>query len=187
MLPFLGQLHPIAIHFPLALLTTAVVFLLGSRLVHPGRTRDELIAAGYWTFWMGVLSLGPALVTGWAAYRTVAHDAPSHAAMTLHRNWGLATGVAFIGLAVLVWKVRRKAKPLSWVFALSLLGGLALLLETGYRGGELVFRHGLGVRSLPAHDKEGQGPHEHQDAPQERMRLETVPKTPHHDATPHKH
>jgi hypothetical protein len=107
--------------------------------------------------------------------------------MTLHRNWGLATGVAFIGLVFLVWKARRKAKPLSWLFALALLGGLALLLGTGYRGGELVFRYGLGVRSLPAHDKEGQGPHEHGDPPQDWMHLETVPKPSHHDATPHKH
>ena len=187
MLPILGQLHPVVVHFPLALLTSGVVFLLGSRLVHPGRIRDELSTAGYWTFWTGVLSLGPALLTGWTAYRTVVHDAPSHAAMTLHRNWGLATGVVFTGLAFQVWQSRRRAKPSSWFFALALLGGLALLLGTGYRGGELVFRYGLGVKSLPAHDKEGQGPHEHGVAPQDWMHLETVPKPPRHDATPHKH
>ncbi|NOR51996.1 MAG: hypothetical protein GQ470_05195, partial [Gammaproteobacteria bacterium] len=31
------------------------------------------------------------VASGLYAYNTVAHDTPSHAAMTLHRDWALAT------------------------------------------------------------------------------------------------
>jgi len=187
MLNTLGQLHPLAVQFPLALLPTGSVFLLFSRLASSGRTRARLRSAASWTLGFGVLSLGPALLTGWAAYQTVAHDAQSHAAMTLHRNWGLATAIAFLVMAFLAWRARKAGWSRVWPFICTLVAGLALLIGTGYRGGELVFRFGLGVRSLPIHDKEQQGPHEPQANSEDWLRLKTIPKPQRHEDIPHKH
>jgi len=200
MLEALGHLHPILIHFPLALLISGGLFSLGSRLARQEGIRNAFQVAGAWNFRLGVLSLLPALLTGWAGYQTVAHDAPSHAAMTLHRNWALATGVVFLGLAFLAWRERAKGWPGGWLSGSFLLAGLALLGITGFLGGNLVFRHGLGVQSLPASEGEGHA-HGNEDHPhvkvQERMDAtppapsetpaKTAPKPHSHDGTPHKH
>jgi len=200
MLEALGRLHPIAIHFPLALLISGGALSLCARLVRREDTQNALQAAAIWNFWIGAMSLGPALLTGWAAYQTVAHDAPSHAAMTLHRNWALATSGVFIVLAAFAWRGRDKRWPSGWLMGSVLLVGLSLLVSTGFRGGELVFRHGLGVQSLPAPEGEGQvhgseghrhGDGQEQDAPKPTLQgdapAKTTPKPPHHDAAPHKH
>jgi len=199
MLEAIGHLHPIVIHFPLALLLSGGLFSLASRLIRHEETRNAFQVAGAWNFRIGVLSLLPALLTGWAAYQTVAHDAPSHAAMTLHRNWALATGVVFLGVAA--WRDRGKDWPSGWLTWIGLVLGLVLLGVTGYLGGNLVYRHGLGVQSLPAsegkahsHDSEGHG---HGDAEHDRQEPKaplpddpagkTPPKPHPHDGTPHKH
>lgn len=199
MLESLGHLHPIVIHFPLALLISGGLFSLGSRLIRPEGLRHAFQVAGAWNFRIGALFILPALITGWAAFQTVAHDAPSHAAMTLHRNWALATGAAFLGLAVLSWRGRGKAWPTGGLAWATLFLGLALLGVTGYLGGTLVYRHGLGVQSLPAREGEAHGheghPHEgtleNRQAPKapapDDSTIKPPPEPHHHDATPHKH
>ena len=200
MLEAIGRLHPLFIHFPLALLISGGLFSLGSRLIRHEATRNAFQVAGTWNFRLGVLSLLPALLTGWAAYQTVAHDAPSHAAMTLHRNWALATGALFLGLAALAWRERGKGWPSGWLVWSALITSLALLGITGLLGGNLVYRHGLGVQSLPvsegdghAHGSEGH-PHgagqdrkESQPAVPGETPAKTAPKPHPHDGTPHQH
>lgn len=200
MLEAFGHFHPVFIHFPLGLLLAGGLFSLGSRLVRHEGTRNAFQAAGTWNFRLGTLALVPALLTGWAAYQTVAHDAPSHAAMTLHRNWALATGTVFLGLAALAWRERGKGWPSGWLVGSVLLTGLALLGITGFLGGNLVYRFGLGVQSLPA--SEGDGPahgsegHPHGEGPDgkdskppvpDETPTNTTPKPHPHDGTPHKH
>lgn len=134
MLEAVGRLHPIAIHFPLALLISGGMLSFCATLVRREDTQKALKSAALWNFWIGALSLVPALLTGWAAYQTVAHDAPSHAAMTLHRNWALATSGVFIALVVFAWRGRDKHWPSGWVMGSVLILGLALLVSTGFRG-----------------------------------------------------
>lgn len=201
MLESIGHLHPIAIHFPLALLIAGFLFSLFGHLSRKEWIRVTFQAVGFWNFNIGIVSILPALLTGWAAYHTVAHDAPSHAAMTLHRNWALATSVLFFGLVLLAWRNRKNPWPSGKLAWSAVFIGLVLLCIAGFLGGRLVYRHGLGVQSLPAAEGEGhlhgsEG-HSHGDAPENRKE----PKAPmpdgstikpplephHHDATPHKH
>ena len=55
------------------------------------------------------------------------------------------------------WRHRRVPEP-GLGFAALLVIGLGLLGVTGWHGGELVYRHGLGVMSLPVAEGEG---HDH--------------------------
>lgn len=201
MLEAFGHLHPIAIHFPLALLISGGLFSLGSRLTTHEGVRHAFQATGAWNFRIGAVFLLPALLTGWAAYQTVAHDAPSHAAMTLHRNWALATGTVFLGVAVLDWRGQGAAWPKGGLAWTALFLGLALLGVTGYLGGNLVYRHGLGVQSLPVAEGEGHSHgsegHNHGAAPENRKEpkapmpddsaIKPPPQPHHHDGTPHQH
>ena len=201
MLESFGHLHPILIHFPLALLLTGWALDLIQVWTKAPQVRSALQSASRWNLLIGGAALVPALITGWAAYQTVAHDAPSHAAMTLHRNLALATVAVFVVIGVLAW-LRRETEWINrWPFRIGFLLAVALLLATGFRGGLLVYTYGLGVRSLPAQE-EGAG-HSHGDHPHTAPDPEGKPSTsleakdstekpasPHthpHDGKPHKH
>lgn len=152
--------HPMIVHFVVGLLITAAVTTLVVALVSPEtRWRESLRAASDWMLVFGVIATLAAITAGFQAYYTVAHDTPSHAAMTDHRNWAIATAVAILGIGI--WRYLQRGKMPSLLFAVILIGMSGLLVSTAWRGGELVYRYGLGVSSLPEASGEGHD-HEHE-------------------------
>lgn len=145
--------HPVFVHFSVALLTLSV-FVHQSVLVIPGGCfQTELEIFARWSLWFGTLFAIVTAVFGWFAYTTVAHDDIAHVAMATHRNLALLVVVLFILLALWsAWRFHRRHVPVrplaraGFVTALTLAG--ALLASTAWRGGELVYRHGLGVMSF---------------------------------------
>ncbi|NOZ51994.1 MAG: DUF2231 domain-containing protein [Gammaproteobacteria bacterium] len=155
------NLHPIFVHFTVALLSLAVGLFVVTPFVKPPLKEQWQIVAR-WALWFGA---GFTIITGFAgldAYNTVAHDTPSHLAMTDHRNWAVATIVLFLGLAAwsIIWV--RKGKTLGPVFVVCMVVAGGVLAATAWRGGEVVYRYGLGVMSLPKSDGEGHS-HSHGD------------------------
>lgn len=157
--------HPIFVHFTVALLVVGVLLHPIALLAGSEDLRRQWAAVARWNLWLGTAFAVLTVATGIQAYNTVAHDTPSHLAMTDHRNWALVTFAVF--LALTAWSILRyrARKPINWPLTLALLLSLGLLGSTAWRGGELVFRHGLGVMSLPHagnHQHEaGEAPHEH--------------------------
>lgn len=150
--------HPIFVHFTVALLSTSAVFyLLGLAL-----KKKHLLIVARWNLWIGALATIATVLAGWYAYNTVNHDGPSHAAMTDHRNWALVTASIFLLLALwALWK-QRAANTVSRIFVAVILFAAGLLAVTGYKGGEVVYRHGLGVMRMPMISGDGgHGIHEH--------------------------
>ena len=153
--------HPVFVHFTLGLLLIATaLYLVILFLPENSRRRSDLILVANWNLWIGYAF---ALVTawfGWRAFNTVAHDSTSHAAMIIHRNWALATLLVYF--PVVAWSMIRAktARPANWPFMIILLVPAILLSGTGWRGAELVYRHGLGVMSLPQSEDTG---HSHGD------------------------
>lgn len=156
------NLHPIVVHFAVALLLTATALI--TIAVARGRTSVDqpLVIAGRMVLWIGLIALALTVAAGLQAYYSVGHDGPSHAAMTDHRNWAFATLAVFIISGLLSW-VKRKS-GLSGRDAVLLLVSSAILLVTAYKGGELVYRFGIGVQSLPAVTGDG---HDHEHGPTE--------------------
>lgn len=162
MVEIIPNWHPIFVHFTVAMFTIssilyAVAYLFNTLRVFP-KIASELEITGRWCLWIvGILVIGTVLA-GLQAYNTVRHDTPSHLAMTDHRNWALITAAGIL-LASLwsAWRTyRHKAITIFFVIFLFIIQGL--LLATAWRGAELVFRHGLGVMSLPKAEGEG---HQH--------------------------
>lgn len=169
--------HPVFVHFTVALLVVGAALLVACRFV-PNRLRAQWETAGRWNLWLGV---GFAIVTalsGLYAYNTVNHDTPSHLAMTEHRNWALVTVAVFLILGL--WSViqTRKSRAAGWPFPALLLGGVLLLGSTAWHGGELVYRYGLGVMSLPQAESHGDGHHHSHGAA-------ASEEGPHHEDCPH--
>lgn len=150
--------HPVFVHFVVGLLMTATAALAVVAFVPQSwPRRASLQAAGDWMLVLGIAAALVALAAGFQAFNTVAHDEPAHIAMTVHRNWALATVAAFLLLGLWRW-LRRDQAP-SILFALGLIVAAGLLTSTAWHGARLVFHHGLGVASLPK--AEGPGHHHH--------------------------
>lgn len=160
MIEIIPNWHPFLVHFTIALLLTATGFFIVGRLFAARPWSNDLIMAARWNLWLGALITLGTVAAGIYAYNTVAHDTPSHAAMTDHRNWALPTAAAFLALALWsLWEWRKRGRT-SLVFLVSLVVAAGALAVTGFKGGEVVYRHGLGVMSLPQIEDEGHG-HQH--------------------------
>lgn len=153
MIEILPNPHPIFVHFTVGLLLVAVLFHIVVR-IDPARASQWLVV-GRWNLWLGVAITAGTLLTGLHAYNTGAHDAASHAAMTDHRNWAAATSLLFLCLAAWSLLRARAGKATGTPFVAALLVASLILGSTAWRGGELVYRYGLGVRSLPAAETDG--------------------------------
>lgn len=152
--------HPIFVHFSVALLgTAAALHLLSHFIVNPERAGQCALVAR-WNLWLGAGATLFTLAAGWYAYNTVTHDTPSHAAMKVHRDWALATSAVFFTLVAWEVMLQRGKRGRSWLFTVLLLVAAGLLVTTAWHGGELVYRYGLGVMSMPKAEGDGHA-HEH--------------------------
>jgi uncharacterized membrane protein len=139
--------HPIAVHFPLALVVTATLLLLAARLVRSERYTAILATVGTWNLCLGTLAALFAIGTGLAAVLHMSVGGAAHQAISLHLRWAIFTTLALVLLAV--WRgagSAQESRP-SWIFMVVLLAATTALIVTGYRGGENVYRYGVGVQS----------------------------------------
>jgi uncharacterized membrane protein len=139
--------HPIVVHFPLALVTTAALFLTAARVLRRESYVATLATVGTWNLCLGALAALFALATGLAAAIGLHVDAAAHQAISMHVKWAIFTTLALVLLAV--WRgagSAQESRP-SWIFVLVLLAATAALIVTGYRGGQNVYRYGVGVQS----------------------------------------
>ena len=151
--------HPIVVHFPIALTIIAFLFSIAAyaRYSHP--VSAQLAAAGHFTLWLAAIGAATAVLFGWLAYNSVNHDDAGHAAMLLHRSWAVPTAIGLILLASWdAWKYRvNELISVPMMFVLFLLS--QSIAVTGWLGGEVVYRHGIGVLSLPASEGAGHSHH----------------------------
>lgn len=137
--------HPIFVHFTIGLLSVSALLYLAGAILR----NATLLTVARWNLWIGAGITAATVLAGFYAYSTVIHDAPSHIAMTNHRNWALLTASLFTVLALWAFFRQRGARAVHPLFVGAMLLGAGLLAVTGYKGGEVVFRHGLGVQSTP--------------------------------------
>jgi len=161
MIEIIPNWHPVFVHFTIALLFIATFFHIIAVINNKSTTYYQFESVANWNLWIGAVFAVFTVIAGWFAYNSVEHDTPSHLAMTDHRNWALGTSALFIVLAIWSFRRTKKSVAISWLIVSPLIIASALLGVTGWKGGELVYRYGLGVMALPntgAHDHVG---HEH--------------------------
>lgn len=169
----LVELHPIIVHFPIALLLTAVVMDFVAALTR----RWNIADVATWLLLFGVIGALAAGLTGTISEHQARGVAVGNL-LALHQRFAFAAGFAFALLLLvrLIWLAPRillglrsmvpalatplqqrlraavpalfAAPPAPWLIALYLLGSVVaavLLGITGYLGGALVYDHGLGT------------------------------------------
>ncbi len=146
--------HPIFVHFTVALLSLSVGLHVATLFIK-SPLKEQWKTVANWSLWFGAGITIITALTGLDAYNTVAHDTPSHLAMTEHRNWAVVTVALFLALAA--WSIIRirKEKNLGIAFVACLVIAGGVLGSTAWHGGELVYRYGLGVMSLPQSEGDG--------------------------------
>lgn len=155
MIEIIPNWHPVFVHFSVALLVIAALFHL---LVHFSKNDNviqQLTIVANWNLWLGALFSLFTVVAGWFAFNSVNHDTPSHLAMLDHRNWALVTVAVVVIIAIWSITQAKKSAAIGWPITIALVIAAILLGSTAWRGGELVYRYGLGVMSLPKADEHG--------------------------------
>jgi uncharacterized membrane protein len=134
-------IHPTLIVFPLGLLATAVIF----DLIYLFAGNAELVTFSYWAIAAGVVGgLLAALFGGWDWLHLPAGTRAKAIGL-----WHGGGNVVVVVLFIIAWLLRRGAddpeyRPDGLPFILEVIGVL-LALVTGWLGGELVERLGVGV------------------------------------------
>lgn len=141
------NVHPLVVHFPIALLFVGALVDAVALVVREKHPWVRTSAVGLYA--LGALGAAVAFVTGRDASDGV--DLPAEALTTLgaHADWALylvwfASLYAAMRVAVLYW---RREVRLAVHLPVALLGlvGLVLLQQTATRGGRLVYEHGVAV------------------------------------------
>ncbi len=165
------DLHPLLVHFPIALWSTALLFCTLSF-----RGSSSLWQAGMWLLYLGSLTALAAAGTGlWAADR-LGHDSPGHDLVHLHRNFMIAsTAIGVMTSLLSFWMRQRSDSRPRIVTLVGLLLTAALCALGADRGALLVYEHGLGTRVVTTenpgavpddkdtqdHDAQDHGAHAH--------------------------
>jgi uncharacterized membrane protein len=131
-------LHPVAVHFPIVLLTTG--WLAGALR----RRAAWAEGASTWGLWLGTAGAWAALGLGLLAERTAPHVPPAWETLNRHQTLGWWTVALFTVLSLWHWRAKERWRT---AFLALWLAACGVLLATARQGGELVYTHGMGVVS----------------------------------------
>jgi uncharacterized membrane protein len=142
------DLHPLVVHFPVALVVAALLIDWGRWLFD----RPRLLNAGFWggttpLLILALLTAAVAFFTGLSVEENAGHIAGAHELVESHE---LSAFLFTAGLAVLAfWRIAvRGAFPRKnqIVYLVLLLVVAVIAGYAAYLGGTMVFEHGVGVR-----------------------------------------
>src|SRR4026207_1671964 len=139
------NLHPLVIHFPIAIIIVAAFADLVDTLF--GRPAWRASAAAP-RFVLGSAAAIAACLTGQQALDTVLMPGMAHPIAQAHRTWAIATTIFWSVLTLIRVSMAFRA-PLARRYRVALLiaalAGVAGLQQTAERGGRLVYEQGVGV------------------------------------------
>ncbi len=132
-------IHPILIVFPLGLLATGVVF----DVIHLIWGSRDMAVVAYWMIAAGIIGGILAAFFGWIDWFAIPAGTRAKSVGLLHGVGNAFVLLLFVGS----WWLRRSGAPDRPEMLASILGfvGAGLALVTGWLGGELVERLGVGV------------------------------------------
>jgi uncharacterized membrane protein len=137
----LQNIHPLAVHFPLALLPGAALFYLLAWLAD----RESLAWTALWLLVLGTASAAIAAATGLYANEGVMLD-PTVREQLLNPHKASMLSTLGLSAVVTVWALARRPFPARGrsVFVLLLLVALVVMAHGADYGGRLVYDYNAG-------------------------------------------
>jgi len=157
-------LHPLLVHFPIALLFLSVAADLVAFLSNSASLRNT----GWWALIGAALGGVVTVAAGVYDMRRATLQEEVHHLVHQHMKVGFALLAAIIGLTVWRWTVyTRPERSVSAVYLDVALLTMGLAGFQGWLGGELVYSHGVFVRRAApragpeANPQDAQSHHQH--------------------------
>ncbi|MBX5467043.1 MAG: DUF2231 domain-containing protein [Firmicutes bacterium] len=151
-------IHPMVVHFPIALLYLATLIDFVA-VVRPRHRSHAYHQFGFWILTLALVSLVAAALAG-VVSEQFAHWTPAtRAILEAHQRDALITGLlASLGwvlqLATPFREVRREAWSIagrgrvSWGVWVLVAAATAMVSVTGTLGGSMVYHHGVGISAV---------------------------------------
>ena len=135
-------LHPMIVHFPIALLITSVLFDAASHIFK----RESLRDGALWLLVLGLIGGIAAAIAGDWAEEAAEKAGIAESLIKTHESLAFVT-LGIFGVLFL-WRIFMRNQFSGQLLAIYLLVatiGVGTLSATGYYGGDLVYKHGAGV------------------------------------------
>lgn len=142
----LGRLHPVVLHFPLALTVSAASVEICLCL----RRRSRVSRSAVTMLWIAAITAPIAALSGWMNAR---FDASPSETLEWHRWSGLAGAAGIVAMALVMTAVARRANPSTVGTAASRAALLAVAACIGFcahLGGEMKWGRGYTTELLPS-------------------------------------
>lgn len=132
-------IHPMVVHFPVALWTLAVAADAGGWI-----WRDPVFwTLSFYAQALGDLAGAAAIVTGWLEFMTILPASPAQDAAAGHMVMMCSAWLAFL-VSLALRSFPPRAPTTIWPTAVAEAGWLAMAIG-GWLGGKLVYRFGIGI------------------------------------------
>lgn len=159
-LPPWAGMHPLLVHFPIALLFATPLFLVLALLL--GRRRPIWSMAAMVLLLLGTVGVFFAAASGEAAGKVAERSPEINVVLERHEHLaeaarGLFSGFALAFAALIFVPLALKRQMPSWghygahgFFLVAFLGGLGFLVQIAHQGGRLVHQYGVHALMAPA-------------------------------------
>jgi len=139
-------IHPLIIHFPVALLSLAVGLTVLAIFYNPQWITKSTLGL----YVLGTLGALASYISGKDAADSIGLNLKAEVAIGTHSDWALYTLIYFGVITAIYYGVVFIFKKESLIFRVTLavlaIAGFFILSQTAEYGGRLVFEYGLGVQ-----------------------------------------
>ncbi|MFO1259041.1 MAG: DUF2231 domain-containing protein [Gammaproteobacteria bacterium] len=142
-------LHPIFVHFTVALSFTAFGAYVLAYILPQGGFKNDMSVSAVWMLIFCLLASILTIIFGFQQFNSVQHDMLVHLPMTDHRNWALGTALVLFLCTVFAVRGYIHNKIHSVFLTIGLFVLVGMVSATAYKGGELVYHYGVAVKSTP--------------------------------------
>lgn len=135
------SVHPLVVHFPIALLLTAIALELLAGLTH----RPWLRRVGRWNLCLGTVGAAIAVLTGLQAEESAKHSFEIWQVMQLHERLGISTLILGLMGSGVHLATRNRVTRGSLLIVWLIMACLVVTISWGaFLGGRLVYEFGVG-------------------------------------------
>lgn len=134
--------HPMLVMFPVALLPLLLVL----DAVQWYTANDALWTATFWVAAFGLVTTLVAIVPGLVDLAAIPNESRAHRTALFHTVVGFTILATYVGAVWARWPVGTAPDRFGLALGIDIAGTLLVTIQ-GWLGGELVYRHHIGVRT----------------------------------------